>query len=179
MMPLSAAAGLVLSVSVLLRMQQEGSTPIPAEESATQPPAATFQAPADPAPAATEPAAGAAATPPAAEMRSHERREAVAEPFPAPVPERAQEKAQPHSADEMPGALDRDEAETLMSPPAGAGDAAGMQRDTQLGVEQEWIERIRLLRRGGRDTEAETELENFRQRYPDYPLPEDLLPPQH
>jgi hypothetical protein len=37
-----------------------------------------------------------------------------------------------------------------------------------------WLERIRSLRRDGRSDEARTQLERFRQRYPDFALPAEL-----
>ncbi|MGH8560966.1 MAG: hypothetical protein ACRES4_03290, partial [Nevskiales bacterium] len=184
MMPLSAAAVLMLSVGVLLRMQQEGVTSIPVEEAATQAPAATFQTPPESAPIVTEPAPDATATPvprtdaPAAERsresEAHESEGVVAEPFPAPAPAPARRKTQPQSANEAVSAPSRDASETSMSPPAAAGDAARAERSAPERAPQDWIEHIRRLRAEGRDTEAAAELKTFRERYPDYPLPEDL-----
>jgi hypothetical protein len=42
---------------------------------------------------------------------------------------------------------------------------------------QRWIERIRALRTAGRVQQAEDSLREFRKRYPDYRLPDDLQPP--
>jgi hypothetical protein len=42
---------------------------------------------------------------------------------------------------------------------------------------EQWIERIRELRRQGLAAEAEASLEQFRERYPDFALPADLAPP--
>jgi hypothetical protein len=42
----------------------------------------------------------------------------------------------------------------------------------------EWIERIRELRRKGHGAEAEASLKAFRERYPDYTLPADLVAPR-
>ena len=39
---------------------------------------------------------------------------------------------------------------------------------------EKWLEDIRKLRTEGKATEAERELAEFRKRYPDYILPEDL-----
>lgn len=39
---------------------------------------------------------------------------------------------------------------------------------------EQWIEQIRELRRQGQVDEAEASLEQFRERYPDFPLPDDL-----
>ena len=168
MMPLSAAAVLMLSVGVLLRMQQEGVTPVPVEKTATQAdPGGTV--PSEPAPAASH------IESPAPEMRSRESQGAVAEPFPAPAAASApaQRKAQPQSADEALSAPSRDETEALTPAPA-TGDAARAERSEQVREPEDWIELIRHLRAEGRDTEATAELRAFRERYPDYALPEDL-----
>lgn len=37
-----------------------------------------------------------------------------------------------------------------------------------------WLRRIALLREGGKRAEADTELDRFKRRYPDYPLPPEL-----
>jgi hypothetical protein len=50
-------------------------------------------------------------------------------------------------------------------------------RDAEPAPEQ-WIDRIRELRRQGHMAEAEASLEQFRERYPDFALPADLAPPR-
>jgi hypothetical protein len=39
-----------------------------------------------------------------------------------------------------------------------------------------WLDRILALRREGKLQEAERSLQEFRRRYPDYPLPPELAP---
>ena len=41
-----------------------------------------------------------------------------------------------------------------------------------------WIKRILALRREGKLKESEDSFKAFRERYPDYPLPVELTPPQ-
>ncbi|MDQ2989183.1 MAG: hypothetical protein M3R60_08795, partial [Pseudomonadota bacterium] len=37
-----------------------------------------------------------------------------------------------------------------------------------------WLRRIAMLREGGKRAEADAELDRFKRRYPDYPLPAEL-----
>jgi hypothetical protein len=68
-------------------------------------------------------------------------------------------------------------AKAQMSPAAPEQHAAdGNQADALPPLE--WIERIRELRRGGHRAEAEASLKAFRERYPDYVLPADLIAPR-
>jgi hypothetical protein len=46
--------------------------------------------------------------------------------------------------------------------------------DTQARLE--WLQRVRSLRDAGRLDDARERLHAFRERWPDYPLPEDLQP---
>jgi hypothetical protein len=182
MLSLSVAAVLMLSISVLLRMQQEGVSPIPTEE-AVPAPAATFQAPVESAPASIESEARSSAAPapraenPVPESRSRESRDSVAEPFPAApaeAPAPVQRKSAPQRTDEATGAQNRDKSESLMSAPPAVDDAARMEQSAPLREPADWVEHIRRLRTEGRKPEAAAELQAFRERYPDYPLPEDL-----
>jgi hypothetical protein len=192
MLPLSAAAVVMLSVGVLLRMQQEGVTPMPAEPGVMQAPAATFPLPPEPTPAAAESAADAAMAPappsaePAPEARARESEADNAQPFPAAPASSAphQEKSRAYSADEAAGALRSEESEiTPAAPPAAASQSRektesrrsmpAAAADAERTAEN-WIEHIRRLRAEGRMEEASQELKAFRERYPDHPLPDDL-----
>jgi hypothetical protein len=71
----------------------------------------------------------------------------------------------------VPGA----EARTRQS----AGAVGGLLRDASVGDAKErtpdkWLEDIRNLKTQGKTTEVERELTEFKKRYPDYRLPEDL-----
>jgi hypothetical protein len=56
--------------------------------------------------------------------------------------------------------------------PSGAPMAARITIDQ---TPQEWLERIARLRAQGRDDEAETQLKRFRERYPDYRIPDEMV----
>jgi hypothetical protein len=75
----------------------------------------------------------------------------------------------------QPAGRARLKLQTRPAPPAHApveDDASGAL------LPERWIEEIRELRRRGRATEAEASLKAFRERYPDYALPDDLLAPR-
>jgi len=62
---------------------------------------------------------------------------------------------------------------------SGASDAASeivIRHSTPERTPQTWIEDIRRLKGEGRTEEAGRELAEFRKRYPEYTLPEDLQP---
>jgi hypothetical protein len=57
---------------------------------------------------------------------------------------------------------------------------AGVLRERDSGVAQapltpqEWVDKIRALRRAGRDIDADATLRQFKLAFPDYPVPEDI-----
>ena len=119
----------------------------------------------------------------AAKMRAPSATAVSPEPRSARAPERevgAEAKShadQPAPAQEgsPPGARAR-----VKAPVAPAAPAQQAAEEDGAGALQplEWIERIRELRRKGHGAEAEASLRAFRERYPDYTLPADLVAPR-
>lgn len=95
----------------------------------------------------------------------------VAAPVAPPAP--AATQAQPPSE---PGALRKREAigdaELQAQSRAESGSDAAATRESPAPAE--WVKRIEALLRQGRTEEAQQELARFRQRHPDYPLPQGL-----
>jgi hypothetical protein len=145
-------------------------------------------------------------TPAAGAMRDQAVAPPVAQPVPAPaaapvaVPPSEQDTAasERRRLEEAPMLRKREQPARLRAAPepAAAGEAkaraelpasnegrAGQARERVkeeppgLATPEQWLERIRQLRREGRVAEAQESLKAFRERYPDYPLPEDLAPP--
>jgi hypothetical protein len=192
MLPLSLAAAVLLSMSVILRLPQEGLSPQPARQKAT-----SETAPASaPSPAADAPVAPVAR---AEQKAATPSRPAVPAPAPAPAsaaaPAPTAEPFANSAADNAPAAEEKQEAAPLSQPAAkkaqgverqSAPSAAGMlapRRDEASPAAAEerdamtpasWIARIRELQRSGKTGEAADELKNFRASYPDYVLPPDL-----
>jgi hypothetical protein len=155
-LPLAAAAVAVLGVGVALHVQREQPDPAimtapseakdaPSEVQRKSPPAVR--------PEATQQSRKreAAPDPGARESRSEER---------APAP------AQPASPS-RPAAV----PQTAPAPPA-AGDVLGAR---VLETPERWLDRIADLRRQGRHEEADKALADFRRRYPDYRIAEQML----
>lgn len=117
---------------------------------AEAPPPASAAAPAHPASAAPAPAAR--------EALESAKTEAGGE------SERANQSADLASA---PGALARRDA--------GSGQAHRQEMPEDRSSAQRWIEGILKLHAEGRLSEARESLASFRKRYPDYPLPEQLM----
>jgi hypothetical protein len=143
------------------REPARGDTPFPA---ARQAPASQegleTRLPA-PAPAVAAPAAGTRASKNESDARH------------SPEPEKS--AAPPEVAGKLP-ATAADEARENTSlrkaaPAAGAGAPAAA---GAAPAPEQWIEKIRQLRAEGREDEARQALAQFRQVYPDHPLPEDL-----
>jgi hypothetical protein len=93
------------------------------------------------------------------ELRSEERR------LPAPEAKRAppmqERQAAPAAAPPIP-----------QTAPSAAGDTLGATIDQSP---ERWLERIADLRRQGRHEEADKAFADFRQQYPHYRIPEDML----
>ncbi len=202
--PLATTAVLVLGLSLLFNMQWEApetlreAAPPPPQAALDATPPASAAAPADsaakPAPAAQAKAPVAAEGPPVAKRgmaepapvpmpvspdRESASQEASAlagaapapRPFPAEVaavPQSAPASPRPAAAKASADLAERREAATAPSRPAAP--AAGPAAE---GPEP-WLERIRQLVKEGRLEEARKSLEEWRRRYPDWAVPEDL-----
>ena len=91
-------------------------------------------------------------------------------------PMRASRPTQPAPTTPAPSASPR--SETTSTPQSAGGVAATASRlaadETNERSPEKWLEDIRNLKAQGKSPEAERELAEFRKRYPDYRLPEDL-----
>jgi hypothetical protein len=150
-------------------------------------PAAPPAAKSAPAPAAKNPAAPAAKAPlaPLAKAQPAPAAQPPRRVEPAPAPERAdrirrevdqlQENRQAAGI-AAPQATQR-EAETRPAAPIGATTsvtAAGVLGFAAARAPEAWLDDIRKLRAQGRSEDAARELAEFRKRYPDYRVPDDL-----
>lgn len=179
--PLAAAAVIMLSVGVVMHLQQEqpGIDSIQvAAEKAPPVPAPIAEAPK---PEAPKPAREAAP-----EMARSEARGAPAGPFvqappavastprPATAPaevasSRAREPVAMQRAEEgMRDRADSAERQVLSGATAKRSQDAGE-------TPEKWLERIAELRRAGKHDEADKALAEFRQRHPGYRIPEPML----
>jgi hypothetical protein len=153
------------------------SSPVPANAPVTpekevaataQPPAApeprAFSAPAAPAPAVALPQEFEAKKVARPEVRETEsRRDAVAQDA-APALSRSAPKSEAG-----PLGASNEAAGAVSSAPA-----AKALTEWEAVSPEAWLQRIRELRKAGREAEAAQSLARFRQRYPDIPLPADL-----
>lgn len=191
--PFALAASVVLatSLTVLVREQKEDPSQLgtPAETAQPAPPAA---------PPAAAPTAGATAktAPPTAEPARAETRQAKPEhsrEANRPAPRAADEARRDAKSDASAasaassGSLAAERKAAQAAPAAAAIQAApaapaanalpGAPADSAMRSPEQWLEEIRRLRHAGHQTEADASLAEFRKRYPDYPLPEDLKTP--
>jgi len=121
--------------------------------------------------------APAAAAPAASSARSDATQQA-----PAPDVQRAFDAQQPIRPTQAPAAAPAPSANSLRESSStlqGAGAVGGIASrlaspEAKERTPEKWLEDIRKLRTEGKATEAERELAEFRKRYPDYILPEDL-----
>jgi Meckel syndrome type 1 protein len=155
--PVSAAAVLVLSIGVVLRMQQEE----PGIESSL------------PVREVPEPRREAPAAPPTAPASLEKKAVPAAEPPRPAAPAPAAANVMPSRAAESPAvpgaaAPARAKAEAAAAP---AQETAA--RDVQDTPEKK-LERIAELRRDGRVREADEALEKFRREHPDYRIPPEV-----
>jgi hypothetical protein len=170
--PVSIAAVVVLAVGVTLRVQleeQKGAEEVALSPQVMPVPAgleARAQESRRDAPVARAPAAAAPQA--ALERRAKVAQDAVASPVaPAAVPER---RVGEHKL-EAPAEAAADRAETAGR--ASAGVAVGRIAAAPEPPAQ-WLERIAKLREAGKAREADESLAEFRQRYPDYRIPEAM-----
>lgn len=175
---LGAAAVIVLAVAVTYQMQQEQPDPFATGVSpeAMKPPATPQEGPSKPAADVTpEPERQAPAARPA-------RPTAVPPVFVPEPPPRAEEA----SRREAPAAT---QAESSGAPSAAAPETR-MRRDAEAArslakpmqapvveTPERMLERIVELRKQGKHEEAERLLAEFRRRYPDYRIPENVVRP--
>jgi hypothetical protein len=177
--PLSAAAIMLLSLGVLLRLQETGVPGLPMETPATLQEAVETQAKGmhKNVPKAADSTGFAAsttapdnaqesATPPSVPERLRR-----IEPDATQLPEtRVQPPQVPAS---KPEGMMQPQSESMMSAPARTDDASAAEED-RVEPPQAWIERIRVMHAQGRYPQAQAELKAFKTRYPDYPVPDDL-----
>ena len=197
-LPVSAAAAVVLiAAGIVLRiapqMQQRPATLPETAPTATlrSVPTTSLQpesAPAESAPAAGSPAAAVVPTPPPAAPSPHMRRlEAAPKPAPRAFPTPAMRKAEPAPAaaeaktttpaPPMAAAPMRAENADAQSAPAVPAPnlAAPAARDSNASLYPEhWLANIRQMLSENRREAALRSLAEFRKRYPDYRLPDDL-----
>lgn len=193
-LPLSLAAVVVLSVTVVLMMREEGvdsetlslqeqtaatrKEAPPAAAIVPEPPAAAESRPLqEPRPAPVQPSL----PPPTGKAQASPATEAVADGLPlaaqeAPAPAPARIDAQPAAAPRTmmraaPAASAPAAADRAAAP---AGTPAPLWHDLVEAPPEQWIRRITELRREGRVADADALLAEFRKRYPDWPVPEAL-----
>jgi hypothetical protein len=111
-------------------------------------------------------------TPPAANAVAPERAGGIAEKREAGV-EAESQASRPEPA--QPAARARVKAQVQ---PAAPTQRSAEEEALDASQPVQWIERIRELRRKGQSAEAEASLRAFRERYPDYVLPADLVAPR-
>jgi hypothetical protein len=166
------------------------ATPAPgAEAPRAEPPPARelFSSPmgpteSKPAPASKAPPAAPALTPPALAKRTPPpaaAKSAAPQP-PAPAPQRTdrirreldqlEENRQTREAAAAAPASQAADA----AAPAGVGDVRSIVAAPVARSPESWLDDIRKLRSAGRSADAERELAEFRKRYPDYRVPDDL-----
>ncbi len=181
--------------------------PLPAKEAASPPPAAPAPAPAEPplkaARPTTKPMTGPAPAPSATGSLAKER-EIPAASSAQPVPdsylnlggaaaERKTQQAAPAAAESRTDALrdqparEKTRQEIQAAPPSpmaapspaarSMAAPAAKHAETDQRSPDQWLDDIRRLRREGRAQEADASLAEFRQRYPQYVLPDDLKQP--
>lgn len=132
-----------------------------------------------PKPAPTERRAKAAPSEREAKAAPSERKSETASPAAQPAPRQADagpERAAPSDAESSAGAAE------MQSAPATARASAESASRSMLSDKlerrpQQWLEEIRQLRRQGRAADAEARLAEFRKRYPQFPLPDDMKQP--
>ena len=177
--PVAAAAAVgVLAVAVSVHVEREQPEEIVAMKDSTPPEVKKQEEPPKPAP-------GAPPVP-----KSERRVQKAPAPVFVPDPKPPAEVAGPRSEDV--GGLARSDAARDMSKPSGAGAAAeqapppapaarARMAERPLAAMQldeapmPWLQRIARLREEGKHEEADRALAEFRKRYPDFRIPEDML----
>ncbi|HYL23613.1 MAG TPA: hypothetical protein VEV21_04400 [Burkholderiales bacterium] len=157
---LAAAAVLIFAVALVVQIERQ------------PPDQAPMSAPATPvlSPRTQDKVAPQEREAPPARPAPRRRVEQAPAPPPAPAPQPSANIAAP-----MAGAA----AETRTAPQVqrsmGARLSAATEAQANLAeTPEQWLERIARMRQLGRDEEAEKELARFRERYPDYRIPEAM-----
>ena len=113
-----------------------------------------------------------------AEQGEASRRQAAPDADARAHPERREAHSAPQAAAGLPSAVPP-AAKALPRPRPELGAATASSTPIWSGLERQpperWVERIEELRRAGRMAEARELLEEFRKRFPEYPLPAALL----
>jgi hypothetical protein len=169
---LAAAAVLVLAVAVTLHMQREQpdiAQPAPAVKLPAVPPAAPVN----------EPVKQAAK--PMIPKTAESSRKSEPEPFPAKeerVTAERQIPPAPQAGAPAPSAEMSSRADAARAPQAAPARAlaksAGAQGKVQADTPERELERIAELRRQGRHDEADKALAEFRKRYPEFRISDDM-----
>jgi hypothetical protein len=195
LVPVGVFATLVVTVSVVLMIEQEQRDQLPAPAPAV---------PAAVSPEAASPKADESAKAAAPKQEEHQRAVAKPRAAPAMAPQSA-----PLPPESVPAASSDSELRENVAEPvpaargavmseqkalsgerpapaaaAAASPAAAARRDLRAAdkleaarAPAEWLEAIRRLLRAGRETEAQAQLAAFRRAYPGYALPDDLKRP--
>lgn len=174
---LGAAAVIVLAVAVTYHVQQEVPDPdsvaIPAapEERAAD---AQPERPAEKPSPAVAPAAPPQVFVPDPEPKAQESPREPAREAPGTRSDAAGTAAsRAESAEPAPGPMERRRAEQ----PAPAAGAAAPMQSPALETPERMLERIAQLRKEGKHEEADKLLAEFKRRYPDYRIPENVVRP--
>ncbi|HET7364313.1 MAG TPA: hypothetical protein VFJ70_12170 [Burkholderiales bacterium] len=169
---LAAAAVLVFAVAIVVQVERQPPDQAPMSE--PSPPAVAAPAQDKVAPQERK-APAAAPAKPAAGRRAEQAPQFAPEPAPAPPPAPSANVAAPAAGVGAEGERKRAD-ETRAAPQLQR--SMGAQRSAASAAlrdevpPDEWLTRIARLRELGRDEEADKELARFRERYPDYRIPE-------
>jgi hypothetical protein len=165
---LAAAAVLIFAVAVVVQIERQPPDQAPMSEPSTPAGAAPAQDKVEP------PAAQFAPEPPPRAERT------PAAPAPAPAPASAPDANIAAPAAGVAAETERKRADETRAAPAlqhpmaaSRSAATNLQADVSETPDQ-WLARIARMRELGRDDEADKELARFRERYPDYRIPEAL-----
>jgi hypothetical protein len=164
---LAAAAVLIFAVALVVQLERQPPDQVP-----TSAPATTVAAPSSDKPAAPQREA------PPATPAPRRRAEPAPQFAPAPAPEPNANVAAPAAAAAADAERKRTD-ETRAAPqlqrsivPARSAPAAA--QANLVETPDQWLARIARMRQLGQDDEAEKELARFRERYPDYRIPEAM-----
>ena len=170
---LAAAAVLVFAVAIAFHIEREpppsepavAAAPEPEQRAAEAPPQSRAERKVSPPPRAAPAPRFTPEPPPVAPPPGA--------PPPSPPSANANMQAPSAAAADVARSRADDERYAAEARPAPSG-AAMAARITIDQTPQEWLERIARLRTQGRDDQAETELKRFRERYPDYRIPDEM-----
>ena len=174
MMPVGVFATLVVTLSVVLMVEQEQREPEPAPAAV---PASSSAADRAAKATATKPTARRKASSPEAASQSAPRQDYVrpaTKAAGAPMLDGATAPAAMAPAPVRSETSELDESERMAQPHRAAKTAG---KKEAVKAPKTWIDEIRQLRRAGAEAEAQAQLAAFRRAYPDYPLPDDLKRP--